>query len=295
MDRANSSSAALPSYPRSPEVTAPDPRLLAKAGGENFPVAPRLLPGRYRDHLMAVYGFARLVDDVGDEAPTVERSKLLDEIEDDLDRLYAGRTPRLPVVCELEHTAKARGIPAEPFRALIQANRQDQRVSRYRGYADLLDYCTLSANPVGHIVLYVFAVATPERLRLSDRVCTALQLVEHWQDVTEDFARGRVYVPQEDLERFGCAEAEFAAPASDRVRELIAFETDRAADLLDAGAPLIGTLRGFARLTVAGYVAGGRAAVAAIRAAGHDVTCATPRPRLPRVLFEWLRAAVKGR
>ena len=294
MDRGYSSFAGGPSYPSSPKVTEADPRLLAKAGGENFPVASRVLPRRYREHLLAVYGFARLVDDVGDEAPLNDRAGLLDQIEADLDRMYAGKA-RLPVLRELEHTAKACRIPAEPLRALIQANRQDQRLSRYRGYADLLGYCTLSANPVGHIVLHIFGAATPERFLLADRVCSALQLVEHWQDVAEDLARGRVYLPQEDLERFGCSEADLVAPTPRRVRDLLAFETDRAAALLDEGAPLIATLRGFARLAVAGYVAGGRAAVAAIRAADHDVMRAPPRSGASRVFLEWLRAAARGR
>lgn len=296
MDRAGCSSVtpAL-SQTTSPEVAGLDPpgSVLAKASGENFPVASRLLPRRYRRHLLAVYGFARLVDDVGDEVPPDERGNLLQAIEDDLDRMYAGAA-QLAVFRELEPTARACGIPPEPFRALIEANRQDQRVSRYRTYQELLDYCTLSANPVGHIVLHVFGVATPERMRLSDRICTGLQLVEHWQDVVEDRARGRVYLPQEDLERFGCGEEDLAAPAPRRVRDLVAFETQRAAGLLDEGAPLVGTLRGFARLAVAGYVAGGRAAVAAIRAAGHDVTGATPRPRPARVLGEWLWLLGRG-
>lgn len=293
MDRAYSSSVPA-SYPEAPNLTSADQGLLAKAGNENFPVATRLLPRRYRGHLMAVYGFARLVDDAGDEAPPGTRVALLDEIEDDLDRMYSGMA-RLPVLRELEPAVRACRIPAAPFRALIQANRQDQQVARYARYADLLDYCTLSANPVGRIVLYIFGAATPERFRLADRVCTALQLVEHWQDVPEDLARGRVYLPAEDLERFGCAEADLAGPASGRFRELMAFETGRAAALLDEGAPLVATLRGYARLAVAGYVAGGRAAVASIGAAGYDVTGATPRPRPVRVLAEWLRALARGR
>lgn len=295
MDRAYASSSVSPSYLQSPEVAGPEPALVGKADAENFPVATRLLPRRHRRHLMAVYGFARLVDDVGDEAPPAERAALLDEIESDLDRMYAGQRPRLPVVRTLQPTAETCGIPDDPFRALLAANRRDQRISRYDSYPDLLDYCVLSANPVGRIVLHVFGAATPQRLRLSDRVCSALQVVEHLQDVTEDLARDRVYLPREDLERFGCAETDLAVPASDRMRALIAFEVDRAADLLDAGAPLVGTLRGFARLAVAGYVAGGRAAVAAIRTAAYDVGDGGPRPSVPRTCSEWLRAAVSGR
>jgi squalene synthase HpnC len=188
------------------------------------------------------------------------------------------------------------GLPQQPFRDLIEANRQDQAVTRYQSFDALLAYCTLSANPVGRIVLHVFGVASPQRQILSDRVCTALQLAEHWQDVAEDLRAGRVYLPQEDLARFGCAERDLAAPqAAPQVRELISFEEQRARVLLDRGAPLIGTLRGAARVAVAGYVAGGRAALAAIAAADHDVLRATHRPRKRRLATEMLRAYATGR
>src|SRR5215467_14110408 len=264
----------------------------AQASAENFPVALRFLPRRYRGHLAAIYGFARSVDDMGDQAAPQERLHLLDELEADLRRLYrmvpapaaagtAGRDgpPRLAVIRALAPTVVACAIPAQPFYDLIAANRQDQVVSRYATFGDLEDYCRLSANPVGRIVLHVFGAATPEREALSDRVCTALQLAEHWQDVAEDLRAGRIYLPQEDMERFGCTEDDLAAPrAAPKVRALMAFEERRARCLLDSGAPIVGTLRGAARLAVAGYVAGGRAALAAIAASGHDVLRATPRP-----------------
>ena len=313
----------------------------AQAPAENFPVALRFLPARYRRHLAAVYGFARSADDMGDEAAAPERLGLLDELEADLDRLYrmvswAGASgdggsggegpgggegsggggtggggtgaggmgeagadrggPRLSVVRALAPAVVECAIPAQPFRDLIEANRQDQVVSRYRTFGDLLDYCRLSANPVGRIVLHVFGAATPEREALSDQVCTALQLAEHWQDVAEDLRAGRIYLPQEDMDRFGCAERDLAAPrAAPQVRALIAFEEQRARCLLDAGAPLIGTLRGAARAAVAGYVAGGRAALAAIAASGHDVLRATPRPGKARVAAELVKAYATGR
>jgi squalene synthase HpnC len=291
----------------------------AKASAENFPVALRFLPRRYRGHLAAVYGFARSADDMGDEAAAEERLGLLDELEADLGRLYrmvpqpggvaaggaagggAGRgnasdgPPRLAVVRALAPAVVACGIPAQPFHDLIAANRQDQVVSRYPTYGDLLEYCRLSANPVGRIVLHVFGAATPEREALSDRVCTALQLAEHWQDVAEDLRAGRIYLPQEDMERFGCTEDDLAARrAAPKVRALMAFEERRARVLLDAGAPIVGTLHGAARLAVAGYVAGGRAALAAIAASGHDVLRATPRPGKARVAAEMVRAYATG-
>src|SRR5581483_4627944 len=142
-----------------------------------------------------------------------------------------------------------------------EANRRDQQVVAYETFDDLLGYCELSANPVGELVLHVFDAATPERIELSHRICSALQVIEHCQDVAEDAARGRVYVPAEDLERFGVEPAELRKPvAGDRVLELLAFEIQsRARPLLDSGAPLVGALRGRARVAVAGYVGGGRA------------------------------------
>jgi squalene synthase HpnC len=271
----------------------------AQAAAENFPVALRLLPARYRRHLMAVYRFARTVDDIGDgpvPAAPAERLRLLDEVEDDLDRLYRGEPPRLEVIGQLAATVTACGVPDRPLRDLIQANRQDQLVSRYQTFDDLAGYCELSANPVGRIVLHVFGASTPRRARLSDHVCTALQLAEHWQDVAEDLRAGRIYLPGEDLDAYGCTEQDLAqASAPPKVRELMAFETRRARELLDAGAPLIGTLRGAARLAVAGYVAGGRAALAAITAAGHDVLRETPRPGKRRVAGELILAYARGR
>ena len=293
-------------------------------------MALRLLPGRYRRRLEAVYGFARAVDDMGDEAPPGERAGLLDALEADLGRLYqfqdpalreapagdpvpapasvqpsvqasvppgpAPAGPQIGVVRALAPVVGACAIPQQVFADLIRANRQDQVVSRYPAFSDLVDYCRLSANPVGRIVLHVFGAATPERMVLSDRVCTALQLAEHWQDVAEDFQAGRIYLPAEDLERFGVAESDLgAATAAPRLRALMAFEVDRARQLLGEGAPLVGNLHGSARVAVAGYVAGGRAALAAITNAGYDVLCATHKPRRGRLAREMLRAYAAGR
>ena len=288
----------------------------AQAAAEKFPVALRLLPARYRRHLMAVYRFARTVDDIGDAAlpaaagpvtappggtqrpdDQAERLRLLDELDDDLGRLYRGQAPRLEVIGQLAATVAECGLPSQPLRDLIQANRQDQLVSRYQAFDDLAGYCELSANPVGRIVLYVFGAYTPHRAALSDHVCTALQLAEHWQDVAEDLRAGRIYLPLEDLERFGCGpQADLAAPAAGpAVRALMSFQVARASALLSAGSPLIATLRGAARLAVAGYVAGGRAALAAIEDAHHDVLAATPRPGKRRLLAELARAYTRGR
>jgi squalene synthase HpnC len=251
--------------------------VMAKAAGENFPVASRVLPRRQREHLLALYGFARLVDDAGDEAPG-DRRGLLDWLDEEVDRVYDGE-PTHPLMRRLATTVRACAIPPDPLRALIAANRQDQDVHEYETIDDLLGYCALSANPVGHLVLHVFDAATPERLELSDAVCSGLQLVEHWQDVGEDLERGRVYLPREDLRRFGVTRDDLAAPtAGEPLRRLLAFEVARARQLLDRGAPLIRTLRGRPALAVAAFVAGGRSALDAIAGGGYDVLGATPRP-----------------
>ena len=287
-------------------VDAVDPGA-ERAAGENFPVALKILPTSRRRHLMAAYRFARTTDDIGDQAPPDQRLALLDDLEADLRRLYAGQDgapgqgadgaePRSQVVRGLGPAVAECAIPMQPFLDLIEANRQDQVVSRYPAFDDLLGYCRLSANPVGRIVLYVFGCFTQPRAELSDSICTGLQLAEHWQDVAEDLRAGRIYLPGEDLDAYGCTEQDLAqASAPPKVRELIAFETRRARELLDAGAPLIGTLRGAARLAVAGYLAGGRAALAAITAAGHDVLRETPRPGKRRVAGELILAYARGR
>jgi len=269
--------------------------MAARAGGENFPVALRLLPARRRRQLMAVYGFARMTDDVGDLAPPQDRLRLLDELEADLGRLRGGSAERAEVRA-LGTVVADCAIPLQLFADLIQANRQDQIVSRYQTFGDLLGYCRLSANPVGRIVLHVFGAFSAQRAELSDHVCTALQLAEHWQDIAEDLRAGRVYLPGEDMDHFGCSEADLAAaPAAPQLRELIAFEVSRARGMLDGGAPLVGMLGGTARAAVAGYVAGGRAALAAIAAANYDVLGGPPPPRKRRVAAELLRAFAMGR
>ena len=262
--------------------------VMGRAGGENFPVAARFLPRELRGHLLAIYGFARLVDQLGDEAPG-DRAALLDELEADLDRVYAGE-PRRPVLAPLVATVREFDLPREPFLALIAANRQDQVVSRYATYDELAAYCTLSADPVGRLVLGILRAASPERIALSDRICTALQLAEHWQDVAEDHARGRIYLPQEDMARFGVSEADLSGcQTPGRVRELLVFEVARARGLLDEGRPLVRTLSGWGRVAVAGYVGGGYAALDAIRRTGYDVLAGPPQASKPAMALAALR------
>jgi squalene synthase HpnC len=269
-------------------------RVMAQASSENFPVASRLLPRAVRRHLLAVYGFARLVDDVGDEAPG-DRSRLLDWLEGEVDLLYEGR-PNDPLMKRLAPTVRRFAIPRAPLQKLIAANRQDQVVFTYETFDQLLAYCDLSANPVGHLVLCVLeGGVTPERLRRSNAVCTGLQLVEHWQDVSEDLGRGRTYLPQEDLDRFRVDRADLAAPRADiSFRRLMAFEVGRARRLLDDGAPLAADLGGRAGMAVTAFVAGGRSALDAIGRIGYDVLAAKPRSSRVRRTITFLRVLAES-
>ncbi|SFX65941.1 squalene synthase HpnC [Streptomyces atratus] len=288
--------------------THPDdvvPSTLDKAADENFPVAPFFLPRAWRDDLMAVYGFARLVDDIGDgdlapggadarhlgvdPAQADDRLAVLDAFEADLHRVFdtAGDGPRHPLLRALRPTVRRCALTPEPFLGLIEANRQDQKVRRYGTYEELLAYCELSANPVGRLVLQITGTASPERIRRSDAVCTALQIVEHLQDVTEDLGRDRIYLPADDMARFHVDETDLAAPSgSASVRSLVAYEAERARELLNEGTPLVGSVHGRLRLLLAGFVGGGRAALTAIAAAGFDVLPGPPKPTKPSLLRE---------
>jgi squalene synthase HpnC len=246
-------------------------RLQDRERVENFPVALSVLPKSIRTDLHAVYAVARTIDDLGDLAAG-DRSAALHDFQTDLHEIWRTGAPRRPVLQALARTVHARRLTAEPFDRLIEANLIDQRINRYATFDDLLGYCRLSADPVGRLVLDLFGQSSPVTRSLSDRVCRALQLLEHWQDVAEDRRTGRVYVPQEDLHAFGVQEAQLGEPhASAAVRDLILFETDRAARLLESGAPLLAHLRGWARLAVTGYIAGGRSAVRGLRRTGGDV------------------------
>jgi len=252
--------------------------LLARAAHENFPVAPRWLPRRLREDLLAIYGFARLVDDAGDESAG-DRLALLDAIEADLLRAAAGDA-RHPLVRRLAPALRSGRLPIEPLRRLVEANRRDQVVTRYESWPPLQNYCSLSATPVGELVLHVLGAATPDRIALSDAVCTGLQLIEHCQDVAEDRARGRVYLPATTLARAGARESDLdARPAPAPLRAALAFEVARARALLAAAEPLVASLRGTARLLVAGFAAGGFAAADALVRADCDPSAGAPRAR----------------
>ncbi len=266
-------------------------QLLRQASSENFTVANRLLGADTCRHLMAIYGYARLVDDVGDEAPG-DRDALLDVIEDELAAVYGGGKARHPVMRELAATVRACSLPDGPLRRLLAANRMDQTVTGYETWGQLMEYCALSATPVGELVLHVFGAATPERIALSDRVCAGLQVAEHLQDIAEDHGRGRVYLPAEDRRRYAVDDASLqSASAPDGpLLALIGFEAERARRLLAAGAPLARTLPLRPRIAVAGFVAGGRAALDGLPGAGRGDGGASPRRRTRALTAGFVRA-----
>ena len=245
-----------------------------RARHENFSVASILAPAGARQHLRAIYGFARLVDNLGDEA-IGDRGLLLDELERELDG-----TPRTDIMRRLAATVKECRLPREPFVRLIEANRIDQRTSRYETWDDLREYCRHSAEPVGQLVLGVFGRAGERRLvTLSDDVCTGLQLVNFLQDAPRDLALGRVYLPQEDLRRFAVSEDELGTgPLSERLVSLFRFEADRARALLEGGFPLGRALGGRAGRSVSLFVRGGLAALDALEQAAWDVFTRRPAP-----------------
>ena len=254
----------------------------ARASGENFPVASLLAPPEARPHLRAIYGFARLVDTIGDEAAG-DRERLLDALESELD------APRTRVMRRLHETIAACDLPREPFERLIEANRIDQRKTRYETWEELREYCSYSAEPVGRLVLGVYGRGDdPELVARSDDVCTGLQLVNFVQDPPRDLALGRVYLPQEDLRRFCVVDADLAGPASERVGSLLRFEAARARPLLERGFALAAALGGRAGRSVALFSRGGLAALDAVERAGWDIFSGRPAPS--RLTFARLAA-----
>jgi squalene synthase HpnC len=275
------------SRPPRPTDLPDDAAILGRAGGENFTVASRLLPAAARAHLLAFYGYARLVDEIGD-AYDGDRLAALDWVAAELDAAWSdpGAPGLHPLVAAAASSARAVGAGAGPLRALVEANRMDQTVTTYGTWDDLRAYCRLSAEPVGRLVLAAFDATTPDSIRLSDDVCTALQVAEHLQDLAEDARAGRVYLPVADMVRFGVDAVglvHLSGPAGSgrrapfALRALIAFEASRARALLDGGSALTGLVHGRARLAVTGFVAGGYAALDALQAAGWDPLAAAPK------------------
>ena len=216
---------------------------LARSHYENFSVASWFLPKRLRQHFFNVYAYCRISDDLGDETgDTAASLQLLDEWEAELNACYSG-TPRHPVFVALAGTVREFDIPEQTFADLLTAFRQDQTVTRYETFDDLLGYCRYSANPVGHLVLYLCGYRDAERQQLSDFTCTALQLANFWQDVSPDHQKGRIYLPIEDLRRYGVSEADIAGKRNTpQFVEMMRFEVDRARNWFDRGLPLVGTV-----------------------------------------------------
>ena len=312
--------------PESP-LTASTEEILRFAPQENFSVALRVLRRSLRRDLLALYGFARFVDNLGDDPIDAsgylrlaeDRLADLDAAEHELDLAIDG-TATHEIFVRLGETARRCNLGREDFVKLIDANRLDQTKSRYETWDDLMDYCELSANPVGRIVLGIFeagatgrksaavkkpssqkaaktvkaaqteaasreegaadgkdkVIATPENIALSDKICSALQVAEHLQDIGEDYRAGRIYLPRSHWERFGCDEDDFAASVERSItslplRRLVLHEAKQARQMLRAGAPLVNKLRGGQRLAMIGFVAGGHAALDSVEAAGGEV------------------------
>jgi squalene synthase HpnC len=250
-----------------------------RARTENFPVASLLFPRKLRSHLRAVYGFARLVDILGDELEA-DRLAALDELEHELDACYGGR-PAWPVMRVLQPTIQEFSLPAEPFLRLIEANRMDQRITEYETWEDLREYCRHSADPVGRLVLGLLRRdQDPELLAASDDVCTGLQLVNFLQDVPRDLDLGRVYLPLEDRRRFGVTDLH--GPSSELL-ELLRFEAARARGLLVAGRLLQARIGGRVGRAVGLFARGGLAALDALETAHWDVFTQRPRPSRTRL------------
>jgi len=257
----------------------------ARARTENFPVASLLFPRALRPHLRAVYGFARLVDILGDEAEG-DRLALLDELEREVDACYTG-VPTWPVMRELQPTIEEFDLPREPFLRLIEANRMDQRISEYATWADVKHYCVHSADPVGRLVLGLLRRAdNAELVAASDNVCTGLQLVNFLQDVPRDLALGRIYMPMDDRRRFGVTVLD--AP-NEPLTRLLRFEADRARGLLAAGRILRERIGGRVGRAVGLFARGGLAALDTLEDAHWDIFTRRPRPSRLRLAREALR------
>jgi squalene synthase HpnC len=293
----------------------------ARARTENFPVASLLFPRAVRPHLRAIYGFARLVDMLGDEylGDRLDRSRrsffqrgalaggtgkahassettsssdvvgdrlaALDELERELGACYEGE-PTWSVMRALQPTIRACDLPREPFLRLIEANRMDQRITAYATWADLKDYCVHSADPVGRLVLGVLGRTEPELVKLSDDVCTGLQLVNFLQDVPRDLALGRVYLPAEDRARFGVTEL---AEPNPQLTQLLRYEANRARTLLGSGEELGRRLGGRVGRAVAVFARGGLAAIEALERADWDIFNGRPRPSRARLALAAIR------
>lgn len=264
---------------------------------ENFPVASILLPARLREPVEAIYAFARSADDIADEGDADAESRLaaLDAYRAELDAIEAGRPgidPALaPIFARLADNVRRFALPLQPMRDLLDAFSQDVVKARYACFDELLDYCRRSANPVGRLLLHLYGRTEADALLRSDAVCTSLQLINFWQDVAVDWRKNRIYLPAEDLARFGVTEADIAAGRCDaRWRALLSFEVGRAREMMHHGAPLATMLPGRIGLELRLIVCGGLRILERIEAADHDVF--RQRPTLGR--GDWFRILLRA-
>jgi squalene synthase HpnC len=275
--------AALPAEYRIPEQapTLDEARAycqrLATTHYENFHVASWFLPERLRPHFYSIYAYCRIADDLGDEVGNREQSlALLDLWGRELDACYRGEA-RHPVFVALAETIRACDIPKQPFADLLVAFRQDQNVMRYKTMDDVLEYCRYSANPVGRLVLYACGYRAPEMFLLSDFTCTALQLANFWQDVSSDYARGRIYLPLEDMQRYAVDENTIAPrEPTAAFRELMRHEVDYAHQLFEKGLPLIAMVDRELALDLDLFSRGGLEILRAIERRQYDVLSMRP-------------------
>jgi len=274
-------------------------RHLARTHYENFTVASWLLPGHLRRHFYNVYAYCRWSDDLADETSgPAESLKLLDWWEGELEACYADKT-RHPVFMALHDTIREFDIPRQPFEELLSACRQDQHQTRYATFEELLGYCRYSANPVGHLVLQLGGCHNATQVGWSDSICTGLQLANFWQDVSNDYDRGRIYLPQDSCRRFGFGEDDFRRRTStDSFRAMMQFEVERAERLLCEGLPLLPHVPNWLRVDVELFIGGGLAILAAIRRQGYDVWSKRPTvgklEKLQLIVDVWWRKRRHG-
>jgi squalene synthase HpnC len=268
-------------------------RRLARSHYENFSVASWFLPKHLRQHFFNVYAYCRISDDLGDEVGDSAASlHLLDQWETELNACYDGH-PRHPVFVALAETVRTFQIPKYEFSDLLTAFRQDQRIGRYETFGDLLGYCHYSANPVGHLVLYLCGYRDAERQTLSDYTCTALQLANFWQDVTADFAKGRIYLPLEDLRRIGVSEEDIRIGANTPAfRELMKFEVQRAREWFAQGLPLVVQVDGALATDIELFSRGGLEILNSIERQDYAVLLRRPSISKSRKLGLAARAAL---
>jgi squalene synthase HpnC len=266
---------------------------LARGHYENFSVATWFLPKRLRQHFYNVYAYCRISDDLGDQTgDTAISLQLLDQWESELNACYNG-SPKHPVFVALAGTVREFNIPKQTFLNLLTAFRQDQRITRYETFEDVLGYCRNSANPVGHLVLYLCGYRDPERQQLSDFTCTALQLANFWQDVSPDYEKGRVYLPLEDLRAYGVAEADIANKNNSQAfRELMRFEVQRAREWFEHGLPLVKMVNRELAIDIELFTRGGQEILNAIEKQQYAVLGSRPAISKSRKLALVARAAL---